>query len=114
MAPRHLAVLIATMVSLAAPAAAEAGTLTREGTVIVFSTAPGDDAVNDIVVVSNSGSEPYSIGDNAGPLTISAADCADGGPGFAECTNVTAFRIETGGGNDGVNAQGRPTPRRCR
>jgi hemolysin type calcium-binding protein len=106
---RRLAPLIAAMAFVAAPAAAQAdGTLTREGTVVVFrDNVPS--TVNDVELLSPDGASPsgeHLIGDNNGSLTIAAADCSDVGAGFADCTNVTAFRIETGGGNDSVDGQG--------
>lgn len=107
MALRRLTIQMAALASLAAPAAADAATLTREGTVVVFRD-DGASTVNDVEVYSADGasSGPHTIGDTNNSLTITAADCTDAGPGFAECTNVTAFRIETGGGADGVDGQG--------
>ena len=100
---RRLAILIAALASLAAPAAAEAGTLTREGTVVVFSD-DGASTVNEIYLLSDIGQ--HVIGDENVPPTNTAADCSDVAGGYFACTNVTAFRIETGGGDDIVDGQG--------
>ena len=98
---RHLsAVLIATG-SLAAPVAAEAATLSRDGNTIVF-TDTASDVINHVFVYQQDGSDDIFIGDEFATLTDVGSGCDDQGDQFL-CSNVSALRIVVGGANDQVD-----------
>jgi hypothetical protein len=102
-APRHLLALVVVMVSLAAPAAAEAATLSIDGTTVVFrDTDPT--TVNSVYLISVDGTD-HHIGDQVASIDDDGSGCTDTGGELFHCPNATAFRVETGGGNDEVNAQ---------
>jgi hypothetical protein len=104
-APRHLALLIAVLASLAAPAAAAAGTLSRDGNTIVF-TDTAADAVNLVAAYKIDGSDSIFIGDSNTTLTDAGSGCQDEGDDTFSCANVAAVRIALGGANDEVRADG--------
>jgi hypothetical protein len=99
---RRLAILIAAFVSLAAPAAAEAATLSRDGNTIVFTDA-ADDAVNQVYVYKIDGSADVFITEANATLTDAGSGCQDEGAGTFSCSNVEALRISAGGASDDVN-----------
>lgn len=106
---RRLAALIAATASLAAPAAAEAATLSREGNTIVFTDTAADvtnlvsvfkiDGSDD-VFISESNTE-WNTGGNA-TLTDAGSGCVEQGPDMFSCSNVEALRILVGGSDDEV------------
>jgi RTX calcium-binding nonapeptide repeat (4 copies) len=103
--PRRFAILIAALVSLAAPAAAEAGTLSRDGNTIVFTDVAAD-AVNMVAVYKIDGSDSIFIGDSNTTLSDSGSGCQDEGADTFSCSNVAAVRIALGGASDELHADG--------
>ena len=103
---RRRAVLIAALASLAVPAAAQADSLSRDGTVVVLDSGPSDTANNNVLLFS-SGNE-HLIMDTVVPITDENNDsgCTDVGAGQFSCMDITGFRIVTRGGNDTVDGQG--------
>lgn len=108
MAPR-LVLALALIVCLVAPAAAQAGELSREGSVVVYrDTSPTQS--NDISLISADSDEHYIMDDDSNPPTTDV----DGDSGCTDvteplglqwmCTGITGFRVETGGANDSIRA----------
>jgi hypothetical protein len=99
---RRLAPAIVLSMCLFAPALAEAGTLSRDGTTIVF-TDTAADANNIIDVYKIDGSDDIFIGDSNTTLTDDGSGCQDEGADTFSCANVDALRFVTGGANDQVS-----------
>jgi Ca2+-binding RTX toxin-like protein len=95
---RHLCALLAATFVLAAPAAAQAGTLSVDGTTAVYSEADGDMGQNGVqVFVASSGN--HFLREEVD--SVSGTGCTNLGSGFWDCgPNITAWRITLGGGND--------------
>jgi hypothetical protein len=99
---RRLTIVTAAIASLAAPAAAEAATLSRDGNTIVF-TDTAADVVNQVYVYKIDGSDDVFITEGNATLTDAGSGCQDEGAGTFSCSNVEALRIFAGGANDEVN-----------
>jgi RTX calcium-binding nonapeptide repeat (4 copies) len=98
---RHLPALFTMTAVLAAPAVAEAGTLSRDGNTIVF-TDTAANVINIVDVYTITGGPEIFIGDENETLTDAGSGCQDEGGDTFSCTNVEALRISTGGANDDV------------
>jgi len=107
---RHLPALLAVTAVLAAPAVAEAATLSRDGNTIVF-TDTAADVINQVYVYKVDGSDEVFITEantfenNEGNATLTDAGsgCQDQGAATFSCSNVEALRISVGGGSDEVH-----------
>lgn len=98
---RRLIPLIAALASLAAPAAAQAGTLSRDGNTIVF-TDTGADVTNTVYVYKIDGSDDVFITDSSTNIDGGSSGCVEQDPSTFTCSNVAALRILVGGANDEV------------
>ncbi|WP_445149574.1 calcium-binding protein [Baekduia sp. Peel2402] len=96
---RRLLPLVGALTVLLPVASASAGTVTREGDVLVFRAAPGE--ANDLFVNDESPEIAFSDAE-AYPITIAAgAGCTVGVPAsIVRCTPAGAIRVELGDGDD--------------
>jgi Ca2+-binding RTX toxin-like protein len=94
---------------LLAPDAVEASTLSRDGDTVVY-TDTGADIPNNVHVGRADGTEGYLIAetyfmdqDGTPGITDEGSGCEDQGGDLFLCTDVSAFRIELGGGSDEIH-----------
>ena len=97
---RRLVILIAALASFAAPAAAEAATLSRDGNTIVFTDTAGD--VNIVSIYKIDGSDDVWITDENTNINGGSSGCVEQDPSTFTCSNVEALRMLVGGANDEV------------
>jgi hypothetical protein len=107
MARKLRGVAAAFAVCLIAPQGASAvASITRDGTTIVFTEDAASPSAQDIDLAKEGAD--YLISDNNVVIANNASGCVSepGHAGYYRCSNVTAFRLDLGAGNDQVRLKG--------